>query len=193
MRRIHHNMIKYLDKKLENNFDAKYAIQNKLPRILMAEAAKACVGIRELTGKNDGPLIELIQKTVDRFAGKEPYCMAFVQTILAYAEYKTGIKSKLFPTEHCMTLLRKTGPDMLVQYKPLAGAIPIWNKIKSDEGHTGILISCDDEFFYCVEANTTVGINDGDKLVRDGGGIYLTKRPFANVNNFILKGFIKPY
>ena len=45
-------------------------------------AAEACVGIREQGGNNKGPLVELMQKTVDGKAQAEAWCMAFVQSML---------------------------------------------------------------------------------------------------------------
>lgn len=192
MRRIQPAMIAYLDEKLKDNFDAKYSIKNKMPRMLMVEAARACVGIRELTNRNDGPLVELIQKTVDGRARREPYCMAGVQTLVAYAELKTGIKSKLFPTEHCMTLIRKTPADMFVKYNPLPGAIPIWNLKDTDDGHTGVVILSYDDYFKTVEFNTIKGEHEG-KIIRDGGGVYELPRPRGNIGNMIFKGFIKPF
>lgn len=192
MRKILPQMTAYLDDKLKENWDAKYAIKHKLPRFLMVEAAKACIGIKELTGDNDGPLIELIQKTVGNKAHNEPYCMSFVQTILAYTELKTGIKSNLFATEHCMTLWRKTPEEMFVKRNPLPGALIMWNKENTDSGHTGIVISSNEHFAMCVEANTTLSFNEGE-IQREGGGIYMTKRPRKSVGSMILKGFIKPF
>lgn len=192
MRRLQPAMIAYLDDKLKDNFDAKYSIKAGLPRMLMVEAARACVAIRELTNRNDGPLIELIQKTVDGRAIREPYCMAGVQTIVAYAELKTGIKSKLFPSEHVMTVYRKASHDMFVKFNPLPGAIAMWNHQGSDQGHTGIVVESYDNFFKSIEFNTTKG-EAGGKIVREGGGVYELTRPRANVESMILKGFIKPF
>jgi len=97
---LEQKMIDYLDQKLVTNGLAQEAIQTKNARLLFAEAAKVCVGIREKTGHNDGPMVELIQETIGGHS-HEAWCMAFVQTCLAYAELKTGVLSPILASEGC--------------------------------------------------------------------------------------------
>lgn len=190
-------MVLFLDKKLEGNGLAEQAIKDKNPRQLMIEAAKACVGIREKTNNNDGPMVELIQETIG-LAGNEAWCMSFVQTMIAYAEFKTKVESPIHPSEHCLTVWGKTPKKQRVKTHPLPGAIAIWQHGKSSNGHTGVVLGADNKVFSAVEGNTTSG-KAGDKIVRDGGGVYFTERSmqkFPEVTQktgMILVGFLKPF
>lgn len=199
MRQIEKKMIEFLDAKIENNGLAQLAIEKKDARTLMLEAAKMCVGIREKTNHNDGPMVELIQETIGGH-NNEAWCMAFVQTCIAYAEVKTGIKSLLPATEHCMTLWRNTDPKLRVKILPLPGAVIIWQHAGSDDGHTGFVLGADNTVFTAVEGNTTFGFNkESKKIVREGGGVYFTQRSMQNfpkVNSteeMRIVGFLKPF
>ncbi len=197
MRKIEKEMVKFLDEKLNSNGLAQQAITEKNPRMLMIEAAKVCVGIREKLNNNDGPMVELIQETIGEHSN-EAWCMAFVQTCVAYAELKTGIESPLFASEHCLTTWKNTSKKQRVKRHPLPGAISIWRHGNSSNGHTGIVLGADDKIFQAVEGNTTSG-KAGDKIVREGGGVYFTERlmqKFPNVtqsSGMILVGFLKPF
>lgn len=107
MRQIEKKMVDWLDTKLIGNGLAQRAISDKDARLLFRLAAEACVGIKESGGNNKGPMVELIQETIDG-ADREPWCMSFVQTCLAYAEKKTGIKSPIAAGEHCLSVWTST-------------------------------------------------------------------------------------
>jgi hypothetical protein len=62
MRKLDPIMLTYISERLKGNALADHAIKTKNPRLLLVEAAKVCVGIREKTGKNDGVLVEAIQR-----------------------------------------------------------------------------------------------------------------------------------
>lgn len=193
MRHIKPEMIAFIDKKLEGNGLAQHAIETKDARTLFVEAAKSCVGIREATGNNDGPMVELIQKTVDGHAGHEAWCMAFVQTCLAYVETKTGVKSPIVASEHCMSVFRATRPELRVRLNPLPGAIVIWKHGSTDNGHTGVVLGADESTFTAVEGNTTSGQDPNGKVVRDGGGVYFTKRSRGGNGDMKIVGFLIPF
>lgn len=192
IRHIEPAMVSFIDKKLVGNGLADHAVEIKDARTLMRLAAQACVGIREVGGNNTGPMVTLIQKTVggpDHVA----WCMSFVQTCIAYAELKTGVKSPVFVTEHCLTCWRETPVMQRVHFVPLAGAIVIWKHGNSDSGHTGIIDSCDGKTFHAFEGNTESGVSAGGKVERDGGGIYWTSRSLNNSGDMHVMGFIKPF
>lgn len=195
-------MVKYIDEKLKGNGLAQIAIRDKNPRLLLVEVCKAMVGIRELTNRNDGPLVELIQSTVGG-ANREAWCLSFVQTGVAYVELRLGIVSKLGVTEHCQTLWNQTPASMKVKTMPLPGAIPIWAHYsfgkKTTNGHTGVLYAADNKKFYAIEGNTTSGQTATGEVVREGGGVYLTERAMQGFPKITgnasmrLLGFIKPF
>lgn len=185
-------LVSLIDSKLEGNTIAQEAIKSKNPRLLMVEAAQCLVGIRE-KGNNRGYEVELIQKTVDGKAQGEPWCLAYVESIIAYCEVKTGVKSPLKATEHCMTLWNATPSDLRVKGTPMAGAVVIWRHGNSTSGHTGIIKSAGDRIMSVFEGNTTHGVDAKGKVVRDGGGCYLNKRDRKGSGSMKVMGFIKPF
>lgn len=191
-REIEKDLVKYLDKKLALNGLAQHALKINDPRMLMTEAAKSCVGIREATGKNDGPMVRLLQETIGSASG-ESWCMSYVQSMIAYAEVKTGIISPVFPSEYCTHVWNKTPFAQRVNRSPLPGAIAIWHKKDSTDGHTGIVLTYGEKNFYAVEGNTTSGLSASEEVIAEGGGVYLTKRSSKGSARMILRGFIKPF
>jgi hypothetical protein len=191
VRHIESKMIEFLDAKLSGNGLAQHAIKNALPRLLMVEAAKVCVGIREATGHNDGPMVELIQRTIGEAEG-ESWCMALVQTMIAYVEIKLGITSPIYAGEGCTQVWEETSHTQRVKYNPLPGAIAIWKYPGTWKGHTGIVLAADESIFQAVEGNTTNGVI-GSKIIREGGGVYYTERSRAGDGAMRLIGFLKPF
>lgn len=191
MRQIEPKMVAYIDKKLENHGAAQDAIARKDARSLFIYVNEAMIGIREVGGNNSGAMVELIQETVGGH-GREAWCMAFMMTGLAYCELKTGVKSPLFASEHCLTVWDKTPKSQRVKKIPAPGAIAIWRKGTSISGHTGVVIEWMGKTFEAVEGNTEQGINGG-KVERDGGGVYRTIRNSVGTGNMKIVGFLKPF
>lgn len=200
-REIEQEMINYIDAKLASNGLAQDIIQKKktrLARTLLVIVAQCLVGIREEGGNNRGPLVRLIQETVGRANG-EAWCMAFVQTCIAYVEVKLGIKSPLIATEHCTTLWNSTDQSYRVKRIPAPGAIPIyWYPHKGTNGHTGIFYKRLDGVDFNVEGNTESGVVNGT-VESDGGGVYDTRRSArmprtpTNSARTVLRGYLIPF
>lgn len=192
MRSIEPAMLKFLRSKVILNGMYEEAVKNKDARTLFRLAAEACVGIREEGGNNSGPMVELIQETVGG-AGREAWCMSFVQTCLAFAEVETGVKSPIPASEHCMTVWNTTPKKQRVKISPLPGAIAIWQHGKGPAGHTGIVSGADEKNFNAIEGNTESGLNPKGTVERDGGGVYFTKRSRKGAGSMKLIGFLKPF
>jgi len=120
-------------------------------------------------------------------------CMSFMQSMIAYAEIKTGATSPIYASEYCTHVWTKTPNEQRVKKIPLPGAIAIWHKKDSTDGHTGILTSYGDKNFYAVEGNTTSGLSSSEEVVAEGGGVYYTKRSNSGSATMILRGFLKPF
>lgn len=191
-RQIEPKMVEYLDTKLALNGAAQLAISEKDARSIFFYAMEACVGIKEIGGNNRGPLVELIQETVGK-AGREAWCMALIQTCIAYAELKSGIKSRFPVTEHCLTAWELAPKELHVLYFPLRGALAIWQHGTSADGHVDMFTEGTPVWFKGVGGNTNTGINEGGKIVRDGGGVHHVKRNMAGDGDMRLKGFLKPF
>ena len=187
MRKIEQDLIEWLDKKLAGNGLAKLALETKDARLLFGLAAEACVGIVEKGGNNDGPLVRLLQDTLGK-PEREPWCMSFVQSCLAYAEKKTGVISPIFASEHCQTVWNKTPEVQRVKTSPLKYAIVVWRYEGTSSGHTGIVLECDyRQWFRSVEGNTN---GDGS---RDGDGVYYKRRDWIRNGSLVKMGFLKPF
>jgi len=196
-RKIHPDAIKLLDKLLESNALAQDCIAKKRARQLFVETAKACVGIKEVS-KNNGVEVELFQKTVGLSAG-DAWCMAFMQTCLAYVESKTNIKSPLHAAGGCINVWQKSPVEQRVKLLPLAGAIAIWQHLNDPtHGHTGMVLDCDGVSFHAIEGNTSDGFEDiNGEVGQIGDGVGFTHRRYDLFNpqkgDMQLRGCLKPF
>lgn len=195
-RKLEPELVRFFDGKLRTHGLAQEAMLKRDARTLMRLAAQVCVGIREEGGNNRGHMVELIQETVGGHSA-EAWCMSFVQSCIAYAELKTGVKSPIIVSESCAQVWTDTPQAWRVKHTPLAGAVVIWGHYNSQGkyagGHTGILDSCDDEIFFAYEGNTTGGIGAGDKVIRDGSGVYYTRRKRDGDGDMHVRGFLIPF
>lgn len=186
-RKILSELVDIIDSKLASNGSAQLAIQNKDARKLMLFAAQACVGEVEIGGNNRGKFVELVQKTADGRASAEAWCMAFVQSMVAYAEFKTGVQSNLFTSEHCLTTWSKAKAADRVKKIPAPGAIIIWQKGSSQSGHTGFVVE------WLESKMTTVEGNTGSNNMRDGDGVYSKTRSTKADGSMKVVGYIIPF
>jgi hypothetical protein len=190
-RKIEQKLFDHIDEKLKSNGAAQHAIETQDARSLVVYAAEALVGVREIGGNNKGPVVELIQETIGR-TSREAWCMAFVQSCIAYVEKKISVPSRLFPSEHCLTVWENSPKAQRVKHHPKPGAIAIWKHGKSQNGHTGFVTEFMGKTFEAVEGNTEAGIVKGE-VERDGGGVYLTKRNSLGTGSLKVVGFLKPF
>ncbi len=124
------------------------------------------VGIRELTGKNDGKQIEAYQK-VTKAPKHSPYCASFVAWCFVQCEVKT-VQSAWSPSWF---------PQNKVIYKQGKGIIPqsgdvfgLYYPSKKRVAHVGFIHKWGDVYIITVEANT----NDAGS--REGDGVYKKRR-----------------
>lgn len=197
MRELNPQLLKYIDDKLAKNGLAQRAIEQKDARALVWICATALVGIQEATGRNDGKMVNLIQDTVGGM-DEWPWCMSMVQTCIAYAEAKTGIKSPIAVGEGCIDVWNRTPKAQRVKILPLAGAIAIWGDLLSSgklkgTGHTEVVLSSDGKVFQAVGGNTSGSLNPKEAVNREGNGVYYTVRSHSSTAKRKLLGFLKPF
>lgn len=192
MRKIEAELVNFIDKKLEKNGLAQEALKNKDARALMVQAATTLVGIREATGRNDGKMIRLLQETVGGASG-ESWCMSTIQSLIAYAEVKTGKKSPVIDSELCLTVWQKTPKSSRVKLLPMAGAIAIWNDTGKTTGHTEMVISADGVTMQCIGGNTGGTTKPGQPVEANGNGVYYTVRSMKGTKKRALLGFLIPF
>jgi hypothetical protein len=192
-RNIHPLAEEFINLKLVDNSHAAQAYRDKDPRALFIEVCKTFWGVREETGNNDGVLIEAIQKTIGG-SYNEPWCMALMQTCLAYVEKNLKVISPVESSEHCGQVWAKTNKRSRVRKYPAPGAIAIWNYQGTDKGHCGCVIDTQSsDFFITIEGNTEGGIDPEGKIIREGGGVYFSHRSFDPKGSMKLLGFLKPF
>lgn len=186
MRKLDPELILAMDASVKGDADFELAITNKMWRPAMTRAAAPWCDIKELSNKNDGPYIDLVGLTVDRKHTGEAYCLAWVQTILAYVEYKLGIQSVLKATEGCLDLWNSAPARLKTTRFPLPGYIAIWQHGNSVAGHAGIVMKVNEVYFKCLEANSYGP--DGKTQ-----GIFMQERLFNDSSNMRLLGFCSPF
>lgn len=195
-RHIEREMVDYIEEKLSGNGLYIAAVRNQDFRALVCLAAQACVGIHELTGHNDGRMVQLIQETVGNASG-EPYCAAGVMTCIAFAELKTGLFSPIPATELARDIWLLTPIEKRATSIPLAGAIAIWSDLdrsgkQKRTGHCEIVLDCDGRSFHAIGFNTSGTVKPGEIVNREGNGVYYTLRSMKSTSLRKLLGFVKP-
>lgn len=200
--------VRHLEPKLEKILDDhiiarfgdefKVAIKSQSAADVSVMALKVLgdLDVREFPkNSNKGELVELLQETIGT-AEQEPWCMATQQSVVAYTELKMGRPSALFASEHCMTTWRTSPRSMRVELADVKpGDIIIWNYPPTDSGHTGgvIEVPAVRSWLRLVEGNTDSGLNPDGSIIREGGGVYITKRTTASSNSMRLMGFLRPF
>jgi hypothetical protein len=163
----------------------------ELAKLLTLEAQK-WLGVVEKGGANKGPEVEMFQKALDGKAAGEPWCAAFMMYCIEQVEKATGVKSRLFKSEHVLTLWNKSPADLRAA-KPQVGSLVIWQNYRDGRptisGHVGIVVEHPKpNVIFTIEGNTgpEAGVN------REGDGVYKKVRPFPSVSkNMQIKGFLK--
>jgi hypothetical protein len=172
---------------LENKpkeFKAALAIKDALALTDLAGDALTGLRVREKTNKNDGKMVELIQKVGGGKKGLA-WCLYQGQTVVAYAETKTGIVSKFPYTGSCASLRKyaKKIPSIVID---LEDSLPgdQWVAVyKTGKGHTGNFTGWANKKktkAWLNEGNTTAG-KAGEKVIREGGGSYQTERDVPGI------------
>lgn len=167
-------------------FGVAYSMKDGLYLTGLAARALTALQVREKTNKNDGYMVEMIQKVGGGQKGWA-WCMYEQQTCVGIAETLTGIVS-LFPYSGSCAEVRN-------QAKKLKGIIvdfadssfgDVWIKVYSNgTGHTGNFDSWISKGLtaYLNEGNTTAGSEKpGGPVVREGGGSYRVARDIKKDN-----------
>lgn len=144
-----------------------YTQQGNQLREQIAKRYTAQIGVRELTGNNDGKSVEVYLKYVGLSKGN-PWCAAFVSW--TYGQY--GVKKAR--SGGCVQLMEqgitiyKSGKVKELPQK--ADAFFIWFAEKNRVAHTGFVDKWDEEWITTVEGNTNQAGS------REGDGVYRKKR-----------------
>jgi len=165
---------------------------------LLVIVASVSDNFREKTGNNDGMRVALAQMTVNGKDEFEAWCMAEVQSKIAFVEAELGVKSPFLATEHCMTLMRHAIKNKyaVLNYQDFQpGDTIIWEHGETDSGHTGIFIKwiVFGKIMLVSEGNTTAGLGPNGTIVREGGGGYIVQRAVGKIGDMNLRGAARPF
>lgn len=186
MRKLEPDLILSMRAALADSEDYQFSKKQGLWRPAMTHAAKPWVDVKERANDNRGALIDMIGLTVDRKHKGEAYCMAWVQTIIAFVELELNLISPLKATEGCLDLWNTTSPHLKTTKYPLPGYIAIWQHGGGPRGHAGIVLRVNDTYFKTIEANSY-----GPDGVTQG--IFTQERLFHDSGSMKLLGFISPF
>ena len=128
------------------------------------------VGVREATGNNDGPEVEMWLRHAKVPKGS-PYCAAFVHFYLDACGVPNTITAWSPTAENKNALCWKLG--RLLREPQQADVFTIWNVARGRIAHTGFYVRrINHSFFETIEGNTNPGGS------RDGDGVYRRKRSY---------------
>lgn len=130
--------------------------------------AEAELWVREATGHNDGPRVEVYQASVGLKKG-QPYCAAFVSWVFKQAGYsapRSGWSPSLFPN---LRLVKAAAPgNVFGIYFPALKRI----------AHCGLVTGTQGDWIKTIEGNT-----DGS-AGREGDGVYRRLRHKKSVKAY---------
>lgn len=137
------------------------------------------LGVREATGKNDGPAVETYLASVGLGKGYS-WCMAFVYWCAKQAALKLGVVNPLKQTGGVLDEWQ-SGRG-IHSATPIPGSIFIMD-FGGGEGHTGIVTGVfeDQGIIHTIEGNTN------DNGSREGIGVF---RKTRQINDPKIKGYI---
>jgi len=145
-------------------------------RVLVIEQARKSIGIREKSGRNDGPVVDEILASVNLEGTKAPWCAAFIVWVGDKAfgstllnPYPRSAWSPIFLTKPTWDRQRKGTP-----LKP-ADVFGIWFHSMGRVAHVGFVEKNEGDWLVTIEGNTNGGGS------RDGDGVYRRRRLAANV------------
>lgn len=142
--------------------------------------AASQVGVRELTGKNDGPEVEAYLASVGLEKG-QPYCAAFVYWVGREA---LG-PANPYPRTAWSPSMVAGGEKVTAKTKARRGdTFGIYFPSKKRVAHTGLVDEWGDgASVWTCEGNTSGTAKSGSAADRDGQGVFRKKRLKASIYN----------
>jgi hypothetical protein len=134
----------------------------------LMNVSRSQLGVRELTGKNDGAQVEGYLKYVG-FTRGNPWCAAYVSWVFREAGYpmpRTAWSPALFPEDHLVK-------------EPAAGMVfGIYFSDLKRIAHCGLVENTQGDFVLTIEGNTNL---EGS---REGQGVYRRLRHKRTINKY---------
>lgn len=144
-------------------------------RILVVNQARSSLGIRELSGHNDGPLVDEILSSVGLEGTQAPWCAAFIVWL---GDKTFGSVLNPYPRSGWSpTFLKNPTWNRQGRGVPLqpADVFGIWFNSMGRVAHVGLVEKNEGDWLVTIEGNTNGGGS------RDGDGVYRRRRMAVNV------------
>lgn len=162
---------------------------NFIPHQRFIDIAKKYIGTKESGGDNKGRQVEEFQKAIDGKAQGEAWCMAFVQFCIKQVEKEDlTVNSKIFKSEHCLTVWNKTPESQRLKI-PEVGCLILWQFGNTSNGHVGVVTCVGPTRVDTIEGNT----GEGKGIVREGDGVYERNRSRAGSEEMKVLGYLKVF
>ncbi|HWL50800.1 MAG TPA: CHAP domain-containing protein [Chthoniobacteraceae bacterium] len=143
-------------------------------RQTILDVGRKLVGTTEKTGKNDGPVIEAIQKSVGIQSPGDPYCAAFNYWCYQQAGHGSLAPRSGWSPDWVRSPTWTTAKGGRTP-KP-ADAFGIYFASKKRVAHTGLIETWGDSSAVTLEGNTSPSAEFGAASDRDGDGIWRKRR-----------------
>ncbi len=131
------------------------------------------LGVKELTGHNDGVSVESYLKSVNLTKGN-PWCAAFLSWNCQQCQVpnpKSGYSPAWFPSSNVIYK-----PSSKIDGTPQPGDVfGIYFSSKGRIAHVGFVIDWGEKFVTTIEGNTDADATEGEKS-REGNGVFKKKR-----------------
>ncbi len=158
------------------------------------ESAKRWLGVRELTGKNDHPMIKQSMKLCGLCdTCGYPWCASSHSDIFNHAGVSTVISAAVkdwFKSN--VVWERSWGVQMPKQYLQPAQSLGFYYPKLKRYGHISLLVYASDKRLYCYEGNTSSRgqfdpqtfelIDAGEDRERDGDGFYAKTHSYYEID-----------
>lgn len=147
--------------------------ENQRDRVV--QTARKAIGTKEVTGHNDGPVVDEILDSVGLKGTRAPWCAAFVVWVgdktftRSFNPYPRTAWSPAMLTHPIWDRSRGGTP-----LKP-ADVFGIWFNSMGRVAHTGLVEKNEGEWLLTIEGNSNGGGS------RDGDGVYRRRRLAVNV------------
>ncbi len=156
------------------------------------------VGVKELTGNNDGYEVNLYQKAAGIRQGNakvkgDPYCMAGLYFCYYRASECLALKASDIPfprtgsSQVPFDFARRNGKK--TSFYPKENDFFVWKQRNAYQGHIGFITKVTEKgWVTTIEFNTSSGSSGSQ---RDGGGVYIRRRNYLHpLGSMLVRGFV---
>lgn len=148
-------------------------VQGAVSRQELVSEISTQIGVKELTGHNDGATVEMYLKSVGLGKGN-PWCAAFISWNYQQCDIKnpkSGYAPNWFPSTN---VIYKPSSKIIGTPEP-GDVFGIYFASKKRIAHVGFIIEWGEKYVTTIEGNADADATEGEKS-REGNGVFKKKR-----------------